>query len=177
MLRCVRSLHDARSLTLSCTFWPVVVGGGTGFLQEPCLRGRARWSPRPRGRARRGTRPRGWARQGEAEPPTQRLGETEPAPKRRAMRSPRPRGRARQGPRPRGLARRSPAPGVCWSCSRALDCSDESMLMTVSSSSSGTLELVPDSSPQACGGVDYSFGGFFEQEDSKGLGPLLLPTA
>ena len=33
--------------------------------------------------------------------------------------------------------------GVGWSCSRALDCSDESMLMTINSSSSGTLVLVP----------------------------------
>jgi len=34
--------------------------------------------------------------------------------------------------------------GVGWSCSHALDCLDESMLMTISSSSSGTLVLVPD---------------------------------
>jgi len=34
--------------------------------------------------------------------------------------------------------------GVSWSCSRALDCSDESMLMVISSSYSGTLVLVPD---------------------------------
>ena len=34
--------------------------------------------------------------------------------------------------------------GVDWSCSHALDCSDESMLMVISSSSSGTLVLVPD---------------------------------
>ena len=38
--------------------------------------------------------------------------------------------------------------GVGWSCSHALDCSDELMLMTISSSSSGTLVLVPDSSPE-----------------------------
>ena len=68
-------------------------------------------------------------------------------------------------------------PGVGWSCNRALDCSDESMLMVISSSSSGTLVLVPNSSPRAYGGVEYSFGGFFEQEDSKGFGLLLLPTA
>ena len=34
--------------------------------------------------------------------------------------------------------------GVGWSCSCALDCSDESMLMVISSSSPGTLVLVPD---------------------------------
>ena len=51
------------------------------------------------------------------------------------------------------------------------------MLMIISSSSLGTLVLVPDSSPQNYGGVEYSFGGFFEWEDSKGLGLLLLPTA
>ena len=34
--------------------------------------------------------------------------------------------------------------GVDWSYSHALDCSDESMLMVISSSSSGTLVLVPD---------------------------------
>ena len=34
--------------------------------------------------------------------------------------------------------------GVGWSCSRTLDYSDESMLMVISSSSSGTLVLVPD---------------------------------
>ena len=67
--------------------------------------------------------------------------------------------------------------GVDWSCSHALDCLDESMLMTISSSSLGTLVLVPDSSPRACGGVEYSFGGFSKQEDSEGLGLLLSPTA
>ena len=36
--------------------------------------------------------------------------------------------------------------GVGWSYSRALDCSDELMLMVISSSSD-TLVLVPDSSP------------------------------
>ena len=55
-------------------------------------------------------------RPGEAEPPTQRSGEAEPA-----------------------------HLGVGWSCSRALDYSDESMLMTISSSSSGTIVLVPNS--------------------------------
>ena len=34
--------------------------------------------------------------------------------------------------------------GVDWSCRHALDCSVESMLMTISFSSSGTLVLVPD---------------------------------
>ena len=67
--------------------------------------------------------------------------------------------------------------GVRWSCSRALDYSDESMLMIISSSSSGTLVLVPDSSPRACGGVEYSFGGFSEWEDSDGIGLLLSPMA
>ena len=55
--------------------------------------------------------------------------------------------------------------GVGWRCSRALDCSDKSMLMVIISSSLGTLVLVPDSSPRACRGVEYSFGGFSEQED------------
>ena len=67
--------------------------------------------------------------------------------------------------------------GVGWSCSHALDCSDESILMVISSSSSGTLVLIPDSSPRARGGVEYSFGGFSEWEDFEGLGLLLLPTA
>ena len=53
-------------------------------------------------------------RPSEAEPPTQRSGEAEPA-----------------------------HLWVGWSCSHALDCSDESMLMTISSYSSGTLVLVP----------------------------------
>ena len=66
--------------------------------------------------------------------------------------------------------------GVGWSCNRALDCLDESMLMTISSSSLGTLVLVPDSSPRACGGVENSFGCFSEWEDSDGLGLLLSPT-
>ena len=64
---------------------------------------------------------------------------------------------------------------VGWSCSRALDCSDESMLMVMSSSSLGTLVLVPDSSPRAYGGVEYSFEGFFERGDSEGLSLLLSP--
>jgi len=64
--------------------------------------------------------------------------------------------------------------GVDWSCSRALDCSNESMLMTISSSSLGTLVLVPNSSPRACGGVEYSFRGFSEWEDSEGLGLLFV---
>ena len=67
--------------------------------------------------------------------------------------------------------------GVGWSYSRALDCLDESMLMVISSSSLGTLVLVPDSSPRAYGGVEYSFGGFSEWEDYEGLGLLLSPTA
>ena len=72
-------------------------------------------------------------------------------------------------PAPRGRARRSPHTWVVWSYSRALDCSDESMLMTISSSSLGTLVLVSNSSPRACGGVEYSFGGFSRWEDSEGL--------
>ena len=84
----------------------------------------------------------------EVEPPTQRSGEAEPT-----------------------------HLGVGWSCSRALDCSDESMLMTISSSSLGTLVLVPDSRPRAYGGVEYSFEGFSEREDFEGLGLLLWPTA
>ena len=65
-------------------------------------------------------------------------------------------------------------PRVGSSRSRALDCSDESMLMVISSSSSGTLVLVPDSSPRACGGVENSVGGFSEREDSDGLGLLFV---
>ena len=51
------------------------------------------------------------------------------------------------------------------------------MLIIISSPSSGTLVLVPDSNPQAYGGVEYSFGGFFKREDSEGLGLFLSPTA
>ena len=54
-------------------------------------------------------------RSSEAGPPTQRSDEAEPA-----------------------------HLGVGWSCSRALDYSDESMLMVIRSSSLGTLVLVPD---------------------------------
>ena len=50
------------------------------------------------------------------------------------------------------------------------------MLMVISSSSLGTLVLVLDI-PRAYGGVEHSFGGFFEWEDSEGLDLLLLPTA
>ena len=71
----------------------------------------------------------------------------------------------------RGGAR---APGVERSCRRALDCSVESMLMTISSSSLGTLVLVSDSSPRACGGVEYSFVGFFGWRDFEGFDLLLL---
>ena len=67
--------------------------------------------------------------------------------------------------------------GIGWSCSHALDCLDKSMLMVISSSSSGTLVLVPNSSPRAYGGVEFSFGGFSEREDSEGLSLLLLPMA
>ena len=49
------------------------------------------------------------------------------------------------------------------------------MLMTISSSSLGTLLLVHDSSPRAYGGVEYSFEGFFEREDSEGLGLFCSP--
>ena len=66
-------------------------------------------------------------------------------------------------------------PGVGWSCSYALDCSEESMLMVISSSSSCTLVLVPDSSPRTCGGVEYSFGGFSEWEDSEGSSFFCFP--
>ena len=44
--------------------------------------------------------------------------------------------------------------GVGWSCRRALDCSVELMLMTISSSSSGTLVLVPDTNIGSA--VEYS---------------------
>ena len=61
---------------------------------------------------------------GEAELAASRSGETEPAPR----------------------VGRGGAYGlrIGWSCSRTLDCSDESMLMTIRSSSSGVLVLVPD---------------------------------
>ena len=89
-----------------------------------------------------------------------------------------PKGSGEAEPAPKGLGEAEPAHlGVGWSYSRALDCSNESMLMTISSSSSGTLVLVPDSSPRAYGGVQYSFEGFYEWEDSKGLGLLLSPMA
>ena len=67
--------------------------------------------------------------------------------------------------------------GVGWSYSHALDCSNELMLMTISSSTSGTLVLVPDSSRRTYGGVEYSFGGFSERGDSEGFGLLLSPMA
>jgi len=51
------------------------------------------------------------------------------------------------------------------------------MLMTISTSSLGTLVLIHDSSPRAYVGVENSFGGFSEQEDSEGLGLPLWPTA
>ena len=46
---------------------------------------------------------------------------------------------------------------------------DELMLMTISLFSSGTLVLVPDSSPRACGGVEYSFKRFL---NGRTLGAL-----
>ena len=91
-------------------------------------------------------------------------GEEEPAPRGQAGRSPRASGSdetepahlgvgrdgdrglevGRGGARPQSSGEAEPAHmGVDWSCSHALDCSDESMLMTISSSS-GTLVLVPD---------------------------------
>ena len=51
------------------------------------------------------------------------------------------------------------------------------MLIVISFSSLGTLVLVLDSSPQDREGVEHSFKGFSEREDSKDLGLLLLPTA
>ena len=70
----------------------------------------------------------------ETEPPTQRPGEAEPP----AQRSGKP------GPPTQRSGEAEPAHlGVCWSYSRALGCSDESILMIISSSS-GTLVLVPD---------------------------------
>jgi len=57
----------------------------------------------------------------------------------------RPQGVGRGGARGLGVGRGGAcAPGVGWSYSRALDCLDESMLMVISSSSLGTLVLVPD---------------------------------
>ena len=37
-----------------------------------------------------------------------------------------------------------------------------------------SLISIPDSSPRACGGVEYSFGGFSGWEDSEGLGLLFV---
>ena len=107
----------------------------------------------------------------------QRPGEAEPVLRGRARRSPPSEvGRGGASPQRSGEAELAHL-GVGWSCSRTLDCSDESMLMVISSSSSGTLVLVPDSSLRAYEGVEYSFGGFSKQEDSEGLGLLLSPTA
>ena len=90
---------------------------------------------------------------------------------------PAPEGSGEAKPAASGSGEAEPAHlGVGWSYSRALDCSDESMLMSISSSSSGTLVLVPDSSLRAYGGVEYSFRGFSEWDDSEGLGLLLSPT-
>ena len=71
-------------------------------------------------------------------------------------------GQTRQGPPPRWPDEAGPSKR----CSRAVDCADESTLMVICSSSSGTLVLVPDSSPRAYGGVEYSFGGFSNTKDS-----------
>ena len=64
MLRCARSLYDARSLTLGCTFWPVVVGGG---------RASVRTVPEGSGDTELPTQ-----RPNEAKPLTQRSGEVGP---------------------------------------------------------------------------------------------------
>jgi hypothetical protein len=45
--------------------------------------------------------------------------------------------------------------------------------MIISSLSSATLVLIPDSSPRAYGGVGYSFMGFFVWKDS-GMSARLL---
>ena len=96
-----------------------------------------------------------------------RSGVTEPAPKELGEAETTPKGSGEMEPHPIGLARWSPlpevgrgeahAPRVGWSYSHAFDSSDESMLMTISSSSLGTLVLVPDSSPRAYGGAENSF--------------------
>ena len=65
--------------------------------------------------------------------------------------------------------------GVGWSCSRTLDYLR--FLSMVISSSLGTLVLVPDSSPRAYEGVEYSFGDFSKSEDSESPDLLLLPVA
>jgi len=81
---------------------------------------------------------------GEAEPTASVSGEAEP-----------PSGVGRGGAHSLGVGRGGANPQgsgeaefahleVGWSCNRALDCSDESILMVISSSSSGTLVLVPD---------------------------------
>ena len=71
VLRCDRSLHDARSLTLGYTFWTVVVI--VSFCKDPCPRDQARRS-QPSDIGRGGASP-------------QTSGEVEPALKRRARRS------------------------------------------------------------------------------------------
>ena len=107
-------------------------------------------------------------RSGEAEPAASGSGEAESA----AL------GLGETEPAASGSGEAEPAHlGVGWSCRCTLDYLVESMLMTVNSSSSGTLVLVPDSSPRACGGVENSFGDFSKREDSDGLGLLLSPTA
>ena len=84
----------------------------------------------------------------------QRSGEAKPTPRGRARWSPWPRGRARRStPLEAGRDGASPQRsgeaelahlGVGWSGSRALDYSDVSMSMVISSSFSDTLVLVPD---------------------------------
>ena len=98
VLICDRSLHDARSLTLGCTFlacsgWrrrELPLGAmpeGSGEAKPACRRRARRSQPSDVGRG--GARPRG---SGEAEPAL--------------------RGRARSSPRPWCRARRSPPPEV-----------------------------------------------------------------
>ena len=129
---------------------------------EPTLRGQARQSsPLEVGRGgahglgvgRGGANPEG---SGEAKPTASVLGEAEPTLWGRARQSLSPEIR-REGDRGLEVERGRACPqwlskaeivalGAGWSRSCALNCSDESMLMTISSSSSGTLVLVLDSS-------------------------------
>ena len=113
-----------------------------------------------RGRARRSPLPRCWARQ--SQPSRVERGEA------RGLDV------GRGGANPQGSSEVEFAYlGVSKSYSHTLYRSDESTLMVIISSSSGTLVLVPDSSLRTYGGVEYSFGGFSKWEYSEGFGLLL----
>ena len=139
-------------MTQAHTLGPRVVGGGMGLRRArrssspeagrggAQTQGSGETEPAPRGRARRSP-PSGIGR-GEARGLGVRRGGA--TLRGRARRSPRPQCRTRRSPALRGRARLSQSSGFGKSCSRALDRSDESTLTVISSSSSGTLVLVPD---------------------------------